>query len=140
MQKPLIKRTVVVLLIASVCVIAVGYLLISIGGYFWKVHQSAPEAYASGAKFHLLTLSSMQASYQMDHGGYAGNFSDLGVPQGARLQGNVLLWNGPYRIRFTRLVRNQGGNVVHYTIEAKPDDSDAKLPRIEMNDEGIFSP
>ena len=111
--------------------------MIGNGLYFWKekVHHQTP-----GATSHLLALRTMQENYRIDHGGYAGNFSDLGVPLGARLQGGVLLWDGPYRIRFTRLVRDQGGNVVHYTIEAQPDDTDTKLPRIEIDDAGILKP
>lgn len=100
-----------------------------------KLKEAAHRSNVAGAHTDLLALCTMQTNYQIDHGGYAGSFSDLGVPQGARLQGEVLLWDGHYRIRFTQLARDQDGKVVHYTIEAKPDDNDAKLPRIEIDDQ-----
>ena len=100
-----------------------------------KLKETAHQTNVADAHAHLLSLCTMQTNYQIDHGGYAGSFSDLGVPPGARLQGEVLLWNGHYRIRFTQLARDQEGKVLHYTIEAKPDDTDAKLPRIEIDDQ-----
>lgn len=100
-----------------------------------KLKETAHQTNVADAQAHLLSLCTMQANYQIDHRGYAGSFSDLGVPPGARLQGEVLLWDGHYRIRFNQLARDQGGNVVHYTIEAKPDDADTKLPRIEIDDQ-----
>ena len=78
----------------------------------------------------------MQENYRTDHGSYAGTFSDLGIPQGARLQDGALIWDGAYQISFTRLIRDQRGTVVHYTIEATPTKADPQLPIIEIDDAG----
>ena len=117
------------------CLIA--YLAWGGGLYFWKEHF---HHYKAGAKSDLLALHTMQENYRIDHGRYANNFAELGVPQGARLQGDALHWDGPYHMRFTGLVRDQSGAVVHYTIEAKPDSSDGKLPTIEIDETGTLKP
>jgi len=120
-----------VLVVAVVCV--VGYLAIGSGVYFWKenVHH-----YASGARSGLLALHTMQENYRADHGRYASNFSELGVPLGAHVQDDVLLWDGPYRMRLTRLLRDQNGNVAHYTIQAAAQ----RLPTVEIDETGILKP
>lgn len=82
----------------------------------------------------------MQENYRTDHDHYAKDFSELGVPLGARLQGDELLWDGPYGIHFTRLVRDQNGAVAHYTLEAQSRDIRQKLPTLEIDDAGILKP
>ena len=79
----------------------------------------------------------MQENYRSEHGGYSGNFLELGVPMGARLQGDDLLWEGePYRVRFSQVIRDQVGKVMHYKIEAKPDHRSWRLPELEIDDSG----
>jgi hypothetical protein len=83
----------------------------------------------------------MQENYRRDHGICAPTFSELGVPLGARLEGDVLFWDdGPYGIHFARLIRDQNGIVVHYTLADKPRDTRVKLPTIEIDDGGILRP
>ena len=117
--------------VAVVCVI--GFLALGGGVYYWKenVHH-----YASGAKSELLALHTMQENYRADHGRYASNFSELGVPLGARVHGDVLEWDGPYQMRFTRLLRDQNNNVTHYTIQAGVQ----RLPTLEIDETGILKP
>ena len=117
MQNQRVGTVFWLLIVAVVCV--VGYLAIGSGVYFWKEHV---HHYASWARSELLALHAMQENYRADHGRYASNFSELPIPLGAQVQDDVLLWNGPYRMRFTRLLRDQNGNVVRYTIQAAAQD------------------
>jgi hypothetical protein len=122
-------------LVGATCLIA--FLVLGGGLYFWKEHA---HHFKAGAKSHLLALHTMQENYRTDHGRYANNFAELGVPLGARLQGDALHWDGPYHMRFTRMFRDQNGAVVHYTIEAKTDSSGGGLPTIEIDETGILRP
>lgn len=114
-------------------VVGIGYLAIGGGVYFWKEHV---HHYPSGARAELLALHTMQENYRADHGRYASNFSELGIPLGAHVQDGVLVWDGPYRLRFTRLLRDPNGNVVHHTIQAAAQG----LPTVEINEMGTLKP
>jgi len=62
----------------------------------------------------------MQENDKNDHGSYAGTFTELGTPLGARLKFDLLTWNGQYRFRIIQVVRDRNGAVLEYCIEARP--------------------
>ena len=62
----------------------------------------------------------MEENYRRDHGAYAASFAELGVPLGAQLDGDSLIWNGPYSFRIIDTVRGQAGSIQDYQIEARP--------------------
>jgi hypothetical protein len=127
------KLAIRALLIAMVFVLgyagAVGAL------YFWKedVHH-----YASGARAELLALHTIQENYLNDHGTYAGTFYELGAPLGASVRNDELIWDdAAYHFRITRSIRDQNGKIVHYTIEARANESlGRRLPTMTITDEG----
>jgi hypothetical protein len=124
------------LIIASLLLASafVGYVALGPGLYFWKEHA---QHYESGARSSLLALHSMQLNYKQDHGEYASAFSQLGVPLGAKLDGDALSWGGPYRLRITQTVRNESGRVVEYSIEARPSPGFAeKYPILRIDEAG----
>jgi hypothetical protein len=94
-----------------------GYFLVGTGAYFWKenVHH-----YEAGAASRLFALHTMEENYRKDHATYAASFMELGIPLGAQLDGDSLIWNGPYRFRVIDVVRSQRGSVQDYRIEARP--------------------
>ena len=94
-----------------------GYFALGWGIYYWKeyVHH-----YEAGAESDLLALHTIQENYKQDHGSYAGTFSQLGVPLGARLNSDALIWSGPYVFRIVGIAQNQDGSVVEYSINARP--------------------
>ncbi|MBV9074821.1 MAG: hypothetical protein JOZ10_14425 [Acidobacteria bacterium] len=85
--------------------------------YYWK--ESVPH-YESGVIGRLFALHTMQENYRRDHGSYAASFAELGVPLGAELAGDSLIWGGPYRFRLLNVVGNQAGSIQEYWIEARP--------------------
>jgi len=108
--------------IATLCVVLfvgvlAGYFALGWGIYYWKeyVHH-----YESGAESELLALHTIQENYKKDHGSYAGTFSQLGVPLGAKLNSDALIWSGPYVFRIVGIVQNQDGSIVEYSIDARP--------------------
>jgi hypothetical protein len=110
------RRIVLVLLLLAVGGIS-AYFLVGGAVYYWKenVHH-----YQAGAISSLFALHTMEENYKKDHGTYPGSFEEPGVPLAARLDGDSLIWNGPYRFRVMD-VRSQTGLVQHYRIEARPD-------------------
>jgi hypothetical protein len=110
------RKIAMVCAVLLVCI--VGYFALGWGVYYWKeyVHH-----YESGAVSDLFALHTMQENYKKDHGSFAGTFSQLGLPLGASLNGDLLTWGrGPYRYRIAWTARDQTGNVVEYRIAARP--------------------
>jgi hypothetical protein len=93
------------------------YFALGWGVYYWKEY---PPHYESGAVSDLFALHTIQENYRKDHGSYAGTFSQLGLPLGARLNSDVLSWKGPYGYRIIGDLQDQAGAVVDYSIEARP--------------------
>jgi len=65
-------------------------------------------------------LRTMQNGYKEDHGSYATTFSQLGLPLGAKLDGDVLIWDGGYRYRIMDTASDATGTVARYCIDARP--------------------
>jgi hypothetical protein len=93
------------------------YFVLGWGVYYWKEYA---HHYESGAVANLLALHTIQENYRKDHGSYAGAFSQLGLPLGARLNSDVLSWNGPYGYRIIGGLQDQAGAVLDYSIDARP--------------------
>jgi hypothetical protein len=107
-----------IIIVLFVLVVGVGaYILVGGAVYYWKenVHH-----YEAGAVARLFALHTMEENCRKDQGTYAGSFAELGVPLGARLEGDSLTWDGPYRFRVIDVVRSQAGSVQYYRIEARP--------------------
>lgn len=112
-----LRRIAVLCAVFFVCAL-VGYFAIGEGVYYWKEHV---HHYESGAVARLFALHTMQENYKKDHGSYASMFSQLGLPLGASLNGDLLTWDGgPYRYQIARTMHNQVGSVVEYYIAARP--------------------
>jgi hypothetical protein len=94
-----------------------GYFALGGGVYYWKEYT---HHYESGAVSDLFALHTMQENYKKDHGSFAGTFSQLGLPLGARLNSDVLSWDGAYGYRIIGIVQNQNGAVLEYSIDARP--------------------
>jgi len=117
----------------SLCAL-LAYFALGPGLYYWKEHA---HHYEAGANSDLLALHAIQQNYKEDHGSFASSFSQLGVPLGAHLDGDVLSWGGPYRFRFTRTVRDRNGILVGYEIEGRADSNSAwKLPALSIDESG----
>lgn len=110
------RRGVVISALLLVCVLS-GYFALGWGIYYWKEYT---HHYESGAVSELFGLHTLQENYKEDHGSYAGTFSQLGVPVYARLNSDVLTWDGSYEYRITGVVQNRDGTVLDYCIEARP--------------------
>jgi hypothetical protein len=110
------RKRVILSAVLLVCAISV-YFALGWGVYYWKEYT---HHYESGAVSDLFALHTMQENYRNDHGSYAGTFSQLGLPLGARLNSDVLTWNGPYGFRIIGIVQNQAGAVLEYSIDARP--------------------
>jgi len=100
-----------------VCCVLLGYFAVIEAMYYWKesVHH-----YKSGAVSSLYALRTMQNGYKEDHGSYATTFSQLGLPLGAKLDGDVLIWDGGYRYRIMDTASDATGTVARYCIDARP--------------------
>ena len=110
------RRRVTLWAVLLVCVVS-GYFALGWGVYYWKEYA---HHYESGAVSDLFALHTMQENYKKDHGSYAGTFSQLGVPLGAKLNSDALIWSGPYVFRIVGIVQNQDGSIVEYSIDARP--------------------
>jgi hypothetical protein len=89
-----LRRRVAILSAVLFGCVLVGYFAIGGGVYFWKEYS---HHYEAGAVSSLFALHTMQENYKNDHGSYASTFSELGLPLGANLNGDLLIWDGPYR-------------------------------------------
>jgi hypothetical protein len=111
------RRRIVVILLISVLLGVGAYLSFGRAVYYWKEHF---HHYESGVTSGLFALHTMQENYRKDHGTYADSFAQLGVPLGAELAGDSLVWSGPYRFSLIGIVHSQTGSVQDYRIEARP--------------------
>jgi hypothetical protein len=110
------RRGVVLSAVLLVCAVS-GYFALGWGIYYWKEYT---HHYEAGAVSSLFALHTMQENYKKDHGSYAGTFSQLGVPSDAKLDSDVLTWDGPYHYRIIEVVENQHGTILEYFIDARP--------------------
>lgn len=108
------------MIIASLVLLFVGvaaYFLAGEALYYWKDNFPHYEAWAAS---RLFAIHTMEQNYRKDHRTYADSFAEVGVPLGAHLEGDSLIWDGPYRFRVINVVHNQTGSVQDYRIEARP--------------------
>lgn len=112
----ILRRKTAVVSAALVCATFFCFVL-GWGVYYWKEYT---HHYESGAVAGLFALHTIQENYRKDHGSYAGTFSQLGLPLGARLNSDVLSWNGPYGYRIIGNLQDQAGAVLDYSIDARP--------------------
>jgi hypothetical protein len=130
-----VKRRLLIIVGLAAAGALLGYLALGPGLFYWKesVHH-----YKSGAESDLLALHTIEENYKRDHGGYAGTFSQLGVPMGAQLDGNALSWDGgPYRFRFTGTAGDGKRNLLGYSIEARPvSGSSRRYPVLRIDQSG----
>ncbi len=110
------RRTVIASIVLLACAVS-GYFALGWGVYYWKEYA---HHYESGAISDLFALHTMQENFRKDHGSYAGTFSQLGLPLGARLNSDALTWNGPYLYRIIGIVQSPSGEVLGYSIDARP--------------------
>jgi hypothetical protein len=110
-------RNKITMLLALLVIVVGGYFLFGGAVYYWK--EYVPH-YEAGAASRLIALHRIEENYRKDHGTYAGSFSELGVPLGAQLVGDALIWDSPYRFRVINTVRGQAGSIQDYQIEARP--------------------
>jgi hypothetical protein len=104
-------------IVAIVVSLPLGYLATGEALYYWKEHA---HHYEAGAISALMALHTIQENYRTDHGSYAGDFAQLGMPLGAGLERDLLTWGGPYRYRMDVVERNKTGAVVAYCVQARP--------------------
>ncbi len=129
------RKRLLFFLVIGLCGL-LGYFGVGYAVYYWKEYT---HHYESGVVAELFALHTMQNNYRQDHGSYASTFSQLGLPLGARLEGEVMTWNGPYRLRITRPLRDPTGSVLEYWIEARPIQYSAKSRRsFLMDHEGLI--
>ncbi|MGA2344390.1 MAG: hypothetical protein ABSF93_00205 [Candidatus Sulfotelmatobacter sp.] len=110
------RRAVILSAVLFICAVS-GYFALGWGVYYWKEYT---HHYEPGAVSDLFALHTMQENYKKDHGSYAGTFSQLGVPLGARLNSDTLTWSGRYGYRIIEVIQNQHGTVLDYSIDARP--------------------
>jgi len=111
------RRNKVRLYVIVACAVLLGYLAIGEGIYYWKesVHH-----YEAGALSGLYALQTIQDNYRNDHGSYATTFSQLGLPLGAKLSGDFLVWESGYRYQIIDTATDALGTVGRYRIESRP--------------------
>jgi len=110
------RRKVFIYMVAA-CSVLLACVAIGEGMYYWKesVHH-----YEAGALSGLYALQTLQNSYRNDHGSYATTFSQLGLPLGAKLSGDFLVWDRGYRYQIIDTVTDALGTVGRYRIESRP--------------------
>ena len=111
----LLRRRVILCTALFVGAVSV-YFALGWGVFYWKEYT---HHYEAGVVAELFALHTMQENYKNDHGSYAGTFSELGTPLGAKLNSDLLTWNGPYRFPIIQVVRDRNGAVLEYCIEAR---------------------
>ena len=129
------RRNKIIRLLAPLVIVAGGYFLFGEAVYYWK--EYVPH-YEAGVAARLSALHRMEENYRKDHGAYAASFAELGVPLGAQLDGDALIWDGPYRFRVINTVRGQAGSTQDYQIEARPNQFSIRTRRSFLMDSGGY--
>jgi|SRR5579871_558553 len=111
------SRKLAFYVIMTLVLVLFAYLASGAAVYYWKEHV---HHYRSGAVSCLYALHTMQNDFRLTNGHYADSFEKLGVPLGAKLTGDTLIWGGPYLFRLVRVTRSPDGSVYAYSIEARP--------------------
>jgi hypothetical protein len=82
---------------------------------------------------------SCRTHYKSRLGHYADRFTNLGVPLGARLQGDRLDWHGGFTYYLRATGTNERGQITAYVIEARPQHFSWKTSRSYlMTDDGTI--
>ena len=90
-------------------------------GYAVYYFKEVVPNYEAQAKADLQDMYALQDNYEKSHSSYVGTFSQLGFSRGGRLNSNVLTSeDGRYRYQLVRIVPDQYGRIVKYSIEARP--------------------
>jgi hypothetical protein len=97
--------------------LAIAYVSLGAGIYYWKEYVDHPEA---GALADLEALHRIQLSYKHDHGHHAESFQQLGAPLGATVTGQILDWRGGYLFSLVPVRRDWSDEITGYVILARP--------------------
>jgi len=127
----LFRRNKIILMLAPLVIVVGGYFLVGEAVYYWKenIHH-----YEAGVAAQLSALHRLEENYRKEHGAYAASFAELGVPLGAKLDGDALIWDGPYRFRIINIVRGKADTTQDYQIEARPDQFSVRTRRSFLMD------